>query len=292
MTIQDSRAGLLLMALVAAGGAVDSALVRTLAGDVHPVMIGFTRVTFGLMALAPLLLRRPQILRTNMRFGHVLRAALKLGSLVALFAALQQAPLATVTAIGFASPLFVAIGAWALLAEPPGLLKVAGLALGFAGILVILGPALGLAQGAALGLALVSAILTATIQLMLKVMGRAEGATTLVAWNLIVSVPLALPFALWFWTWPEPWQWGVLALQGAIGTACQLGVTRALQLADASLVAPVDFLRLPFVAVVAWIVFAELPPVATFIGGAMIFGAVMVLSLAARPVRGVIPTEG
>ena len=282
MTTQNATLGLTIMVCVAIGGAADSLIVRALAGEIHPVMIGFTRVLFGLAALAPILIRRPHVLRTQARWTHVLRAALKLASLIALFAALQQAPLATVTAIGFASPLFVALGAWLLLKEQPGWTRVAGLVLGFAGILVILGPAVGLSHGMALSLALASALLTATIQLMLKVMGRGEGAMSLVAWNLIVSLPLAVIPAAFVWTWPTPTQWALLALQGVIGTACQLGVTRALQLADASLVAPADFLRLPFVGLAAWVVFAQVPPLATFIGGAMIFVSVMVLSMSAR----------
>ncbi|WP_172332013.1 DMT family transporter [Mangrovicoccus sp. HB161399] len=291
MTQAQARAGLLIMVAVTIGGAADSVIVRLLAGDIPAMQIGFTRALFGVLALAPLLAARPGLLRTQARWSHVLRAGLKLMSLVLLFAALQRAPLATVTAIGFASPLFVALGAWALLSEAPDSLRGAGLVLGFAGIVVILGPALGEAQGLALMLALGSAVLTASIQLMLKVMGRADGALTLVAWNLIVSVPLALLPAAAVWVWPTPEQWALLAAQGAIGTACQLGVTRALQLADASLVAPVDFLRLPFVALAAWVVFAEMPPLATFIGGAMVFAAVMVLSLAARPRRG-LPSRG
>lgn len=283
-------AGVSIMVLVAVGGALDSAIVRLLAGDIHPFVIGFTRVSFGLMAMVPLILRRPQMLRTRARFGHVIRATLKLASLVAMFAALQAAPIATVTAIGFAAPLFVTLGAWLLFSERPGATRLAGLWLGFIGVVVILAPALGLGQGRALLLALLAAGLTATIQLMLKVMGRSDSADTLVAWNLIVSVPLAAIPAIWFWTQPTSAQWGLLALQGAIGTFCQLGVTRALQLADASLVAPVDFLRLPLVAIAGWLFFAEIPHAATWAGAIMIFVAILAMTHSARVRRA--PLEG
>ena len=282
-------AGVSIMVLVAVGGAVDSAIVRLLAGEVHPFVIGFTRVSFGLAAMLPLILRRPQMLRTKARFGHVLRAALKLASLVAMFAALQAAPIATVTAIGFAAPLFVTLGAWLLFAERPGILRTTGLWLGFSGVIVILAPALGLGQGAALMLALLGAALTATIQLMLKVMGRSDSADTLVAWNLIISVPLAAIPAFWFWTQPTPAQWGLLALQGAIGTFSQLGVTRAFQLADASLVAPIDFLRLPLVALAGWLFFAEIPHATTWAGAALIFAAILVMTSSARSRRVPLP---
>lgn len=270
------------MALVALGGAVDSAIVRLLAGEIHPFVIGFTRVSFGLLVMLPLILRRPAMLRTQARATHVIRAALKLGSLVAMFAALQAAPLATVTAIGFAAPLFVTLGAWMFLSEKPGPLRLSGLMLGFAGVLVILAPAIGLGEGRALMLALMAALLTACIQLMLKVMGRTDRADTLVAWNLIISVPLAALPAWYFWTDPTAVQWALLALQGAIGTISQLGVTRALQLADASLVTPVDFLRLPFVAIMAWLAFQELSPASTWLGAALIFAAILLMAASAR----------
>lgn len=281
MTGPAPLAGISIMVLVAFGAALDSAIVRLLAGQIHPFVIGFTRVSFGLLAMAPLMARRPQMLRTRARASHLLRAALKLGSLVAVFAALQSAPLATVTAIGFAAPLFVTLGAWVLLAERPGMSRLAGLALGAVGIVVILAPAMELGEGRALMLALSGAILTAAIQIMLKVMGRAERAETLVAWNLILSVPLAALPALWFWTTPTPAQWGLLALQGAIGTFSQLGVTRAFQLADASVVAPVDFLRLPLVALIGWLVFAQIPPMATWFGAGLILLSVVVIAASA-----------
>lgn len=282
MNASKAMMGVSIMTLVAVGGAVDSVIVRLLAGEIHPFMIGFTRVAFGLLAMLPLIARRPQMLRTQARGAHVLRAVLKLGSLIAGFAAMQAAPLATVTAIGFAAPLFVTLGAWALLSERPGPLRLAGLLLGFVGIVVILAPALGLGEGRALSFALLAAALTAAIQLMLKVMGRNDSAETLVAWNLIVSVPIAAIPAAFFWTTPSGEQWGLLALQGVIGTFSQLGVTRAFQLADASLVAPVDFLRLPFVAALAWLAFAQVPPLTTWIGAALIFGAIVIMAASAR----------
>lgn len=285
MQERAALAGVAIMALVAAGGAVDAAIVRLLAGEVHPFVIGFTRVSFGLLAIVPFILRNPAMLKTQARFGHVVRAALKLGALIAMFVALQAAPIATVTAIGFAAPLFVALGAWAFLSERPGAVRTAGLFLGFVGVLVILGPAVSVGYGSALMFALLAAFLTAAIQLMLKVMGRADRADTLVAWNLIVSVPLAAIPALWVWTTPTMEQTFLLAIQGVIGGVSQWGVTRAFQLADASLVAPVDFLRLPFVALAGWLFFNQIPSVATWAGAMLIFVAILVMATSASATR-------
>ncbi|SMC77787.1 DMT family transporter [Primorskyibacter flagellatus] len=283
MRDKPAMTAIVLMLFVAIISATDAVIVRLLAGEIHPFVIGFTRAGFGLLAMLPWMMKRPHILKTK-RYGlHALRAGLKLLSLVALFAALAGAPLASVTAIGFAAPVFVTVGAWFLLAEQPRPLRIFSAALGFVGVVVILKPAMvGGATATALWLALLSALLVATIQLILKVMGRTEGAETLVAWNLITMVPLAVLPAIYFWTTPTLLQWGLLALQGSLGAINQVAVTRAFQLGEASLVAPMDFLRLPLVAALAYMLFGEVAGLATWVGASLIFVSIALMASTAR----------
>ena len=277
MLDRRSLLGVSLMVLVAGIGAFDAVLVRLLSGDVHPVVMAFTRAAFGALAILPWILRRPGIMKTSRHWLHALRATLKLGSLVALFAALGSAPLATVTAIGFAAPLFVTVGAWMFFRESPQIVRIGGALLGFAGIVILLRPT-GSEMNVALIYALISALLIGTIQLMLKYMGKTEKADTLVAWNLILTVPIALVPAIWFWTTPTPTEWMLLGLQGALGAGNQFLATKAFQLADASLVAPIDFLRLPFVAIAAFFFFGEVSDQATWIGAGLILVAVLMIA--------------
>lgn len=284
--------GVVLMLLVAVINAADAVIVRLLAKEVHPFIIALTRTSFGLIAILPWILSRPAMLRTQYRVMHVLRAALKLASLIAGFFAVALAPLADVTAIGFAAPLFVTVGAWFLLGEAPRPVRILAVVLGFIGVVVVLKPnwAMGLqAVSPALAIALLAAFLVAVIQIMLKFMSRRDGTDTLVAWNLIVSVPLALIPAMLVWQMPSAWHWGLLALQGALGALNQTAVTRAFQLADASLVAPIDFLRLPFVAILAFSLFGEVAGISTWIGAAIIFVASMLMMATRRGPRS--PTE-
>ena len=88
MLDQRSLLGVSLMVLVAGFSAVDAVLVRFLSGEVHPVVMAFTRAAFGALAMLPWILSRPGIMRTSRHWLHVLRATLKLGSLIALFAIL------------------------------------------------------------------------------------------------------------------------------------------------------------------------------------------------------------
>lgn len=283
MRDKSAMTAIVLMLFVAIISATDAVIVRLLAGEIHPFVIGFTRASFGLLVMVPWMMRRPHILKTKRYALHALRAGLKLLSLVALFAALAGAPLASVTAIGFAAPVFVTVGAWFLLAEQPRPLRIFSAALGFVGVVVILKPAMvGGATATALWLALLSALLVATIQLILKVMGRTESAETLVAWNLITMVPLAALPAMYFWSTPTAMQWGLLALQGSLGALNQAAVTRAFQLGDASLVAPMDFLRLPLVAALAYMFFGEVAGLATWIGASLIFVSIALMASTAR----------
>lgn len=276
--------GVVLMMMVGVINAIDAVIVRLLAKEVHPFIIGLTRTSFGLIVMLPWILTRPQILATQYRFMHVLRAALKLASLIAVFFALADARLADVTAIGFAAPLFVTVGAWVLFGEPPQPVRIFAVLLGFCGVLIVLRPdwAGGLHISPALLLALLGAGLTAVIQLMLKAMASRDRTDTLVAWNLIVSVPLAVVPAMLVWQNPSPYHWGLLAVQGALGALNQTMVTQAFQLADASLVAPIDFLRLPFVAILAFVLFQEVAGVSTWVGAVIIFVATMIMAATRR----------
>jgi drug/metabolite transporter (DMT)-like permease len=282
MVQRNAGIAILIMVLVAVLGTVDAVIVRMLAQDVHPFFMGFTRSIFGLLILLPWIIRQPKILKTDRYWLHILRAALKLVALISLFAALANAGLATVTTISFAAPFFVMLGAWLFLSEKLRTARILAVIFGFGGVVIVLNPTTG-SVNLALGFALLSAVATATIQLILKYMGRSEAADTLVAWNLIVTVPLALIPAIWFWANPTAYQWVLLAIQGVNGAAAQLLVTKAFQLADASLIAPVDFARLPLVGVIGFLFFSEMPSYATWIGAALIFVALMLTTYSGRP---------
>ncbi len=277
--------GVALMLLVALFGAIDAVIVRLMSPTVHPFVIGFTRSLFGLLGVLPWILARPEMLRSQYRFRHLLRAALKLASLIAFFTAYGSAPLADVTAIAFTAPIFVTLGAWAFLSERPRAMRVTAVLFGFAGVLAVLRPGHGGAVSDGLLFALLGAMLTAVIQLILKPMSGRDSTQTLVAWNLILTVPIAAVPAIWVWVTPTPVEWAFLAVQGVLGALSMWLVTRAFALADASLIAPIDFLRLPLVAALAFAIFGQTVAPATWLGAVMIFGATLLMARSARGSR-------
>jgi drug/metabolite transporter (DMT)-like permease len=112
---------------------------------------------------------------------------------------------------------------------------------------------------------------------MLKSMSGRDSTDALVGWNLILTVPLAALPALWFWTTPTWPQLGLLAIQGALGALNMTAITRSLALAPASFVAPFEFLRLPFVAILAFAFFGEVAGLGTWVGATIIFGSTLLL---------------
>lgn len=225
------------------------------------------------------------MLQSHYRFRHVLRATLKLASLVAFFTAYSLASLADVTAIAFTTPVFVTVGAWIFLAEKPRTLRIIAVICGFAGALIIINPNQHIGAPVGLLLALLGAVLTALIQLILKPMSAKDSTQTLLAWNLIITVPVATLPALFYWTTPTSWQWALLVLQGLVGLLAMGAVTRAFALAEASLLVPLDFLRLPIVAVLAYLMFGQTVPLTTWLGGMLIFAASLIMAVGLNPER-------
>lgn len=263
-----------LMVVAAFLNSLDAVIVRTLAGEVHPLMIGFFRSFFGLVVVLPWVFARVDLKASPYRFQHVLRAGLKLASLVALFVAFAHAPLADATAINFTMPVFLVLGAWLLLGERIGLSSIVGVIAGFAGIVIIIRPGAS-AFDPWLLFALAGAILTAASQLMLRRMAVHDTTQRLVAWNLIATVPLGVLAMLPVWVTPTGGQIALLALQGGLGALNMTLITRAFGLASASFLAPFDFLRLPVVAFFAFLLFGEVAPVETWIGAAVICAAAL-----------------
>jgi drug/metabolite transporter (DMT)-like permease len=271
--------------------AVDTVLARVVTREVDPIILVFFRNLFGLVAVLPWLWRLGRAgLVTNHMSLHVARAAIKIVALVFFFWGVARTPLAEATAIAFATPLFGAAGAALLLGESLRQGRLTAIMVGFVGVLIVIRPGLVTPTQGALAV-LASTVLQAAISLMAKALSRHDAPAVIVALNLGLSVPLALIPALLVWSTPS-WPFlGIMALQGALGAFSQFCVMRALALADASLVTPLDFARLPIVAVLAYFAFGQIPDGWTWTGGAVICLALLLLVRSGRSKQVTIPSS-
>ncbi len=249
------------------------ALIRLIATDLHPFQVAFVRIAVGIPLLVPIIWRQGwRVLRTNQFPAYLLRAFFAITGLLGGFYATAHLPLADSVSVSFTAPLFATLGAAVFLGEVLRARRVAALVIGFVGVLVILRPGqapLDLAMMAALAAAAASAGSILSV----KRLSMTESSTSIVAYLSLLTTPIVLIPALWVWQAPSLAQWAVMISIGIMGTAGQIFVTRAYSLADASMVLPFDYLRLPITAVLAYLIFFETPDVLTFVGAGIIAGS-------------------
>lgn len=247
--------------------------IRHVSADMHPFEIAFFRNLFGFFLLAPLMMRsRGALLRTRRLPLHALRAVLNTVAMILFFTALASAPLAEVTALGFAAPVFATILAIFMLGEKVGIRRWSAILAGFLGAIVILRPGFQEISSGALA-AFISAGVWAFVLIIIKRLGRTESALTTSAYMVILVTPLSLIPALFVWSWPSltdiPW----LIAIGILGTIGQTLVAHALKTADTQVVMPMEFVRLIWIALIGYFIFTEVPSVYTWIGGMIIVGS-------------------
>ena len=257
-----------------------NALLRGLAQQLHPLQTQFLRYLFGFAVLLPLLWRAGAAAYTpKSPFGQFARGAVHTAGLVLWFMALPHLPLADTTAIGFTGPFFIMMGAAWFLREPMHWERWLATAIGFGGVLIVLGPKVGWGAPASGGgyhlLMLSSAPVFAASFLITKVLTRTETTGVIVFWQALSVTVLSLPMALWVWQWPNTVQWLGFAVCGVLGSSAHYCLTRSFRAADISSTQSVKFLDLLWAALLGWLMFADVPAQTTLLGGVVICAATL-----------------
>jgi drug/metabolite transporter (DMT)-like permease len=262
-----------------------NALMRGLTLQLDPFQAQFLRYLFGLVVLAPLLLRHGlAAYRPKNIGGQFARGALHTIGLFLWFAALPQIPLADMTAIGFTGPIFIMLGAYLFFKEPMRWERWLAAIIGLVGVLVVVGPKLSGGGGVYNLVMLASAPMFAASFLMIKALTRYETTGVILVWQAITVTAFSLPMALLYWQAPTAWQWlGFLAC-GFLGSLGHYCLTRSYHVADISATQSVKFLDLVWASLLGWLVFANVPSQSTLIGGAVICAST--LWIAQRESRG------
>jgi drug/metabolite transporter (DMT)-like permease len=108
---------------------------------------------------------------------------------------------------------------------------------------------------------------------MVKDLSRTESSITIVAYMTVLMAPVSMVPALFVWQWPTPPELMWLAVMGVVGTGVHFTVAQALREADLSTILPFDFTKLIWISVLAYLIFGEVPTIATWIGGTVIFAS-------------------
>lgn len=246
----------------------------------HAIPIGetiFVRGLIGLITLAVLARFSTglQVLKTANPQRHAWRSLSGTVSMFCLFAALSMIPLADVTAITFAAPLFITILAMIFLDERIHVFRWSALAIGLIGVTIMVSPHLSFAGGSLPGVsvALAATIFSALAMIFLRSMSGGEPAITITFYFLLTATLCSLLTLLWGWVMPTREQWVLMLLTGVFGVAGQLLMTYSYRYAEASTIAPLDYTNMVFSVVLGRMLFDETPAWSIWVGAPLVIMA-------------------
>ena len=252
--------------------------IRSLAGALTIMEILTSRAAIGLAIIGCVCGLRPELRATLglRRLGlHLLRNSIHFTSQYLWATSLLLLPLATVFALEFTMPAWTILLAPFFLGEHMTSSRVGAVILGLAGVVVILRPGIESFQPAAL-LVLAAAFGYGAQNIATKKLTMTESTLAIVFWMNAIQFVLALIFA-------GPYFVGKIGLDqlpamaglGFAGIFAHFCLSNAFRAGDASVVVPLDFLRIPLIAVVGWWVYAEQLDIFVFAGAGLIITGIV-----------------
>ncbi|MEM8749792.1 MAG: DMT family transporter [Pseudomonadota bacterium] len=226
--------------------------VKAVSDDAPLGEIVFFRSFFAIIPLLIFLWFRnefPQGLATKRPLGHFIRASFGALALFAAFAALSYLSVAEATLIAQLTPILTAITAVWLLSERLTIWRVGGLVLGFLGVIVLVWPDLTAANGdenrlIGYGLGILSAALAAFALTMVRSLAHTESPGAIALYFVLASIVGAMFTLPWGWIVPDGWTLTFLICSGLFGGFMHIAMTLAFKYAEASRLAPFEYIAL------------------------------------------------
>lgn len=230
---------------------------RELTSEMPVFVVMLWRSLLAVAITAPIVLwYGGEPLRTRRLGWHLTRNIAHYSAQFCWFLAISLIPLAEVVSIEFTMPIWTAILAALLLGERLTATRVVAVALGFAGIVIILRPGftpVGLGQLAAL----YAAVMFAVNVIMTKSLMRTDSALTVIFYMHALQLGLGILPAIEVWVWPSAAKWPWVVSLGIAGAASHYCLAKAVAAAEATVVVPMDFLRVPLTALAGWVLYSE-----------------------------------
>jgi drug/metabolite transporter (DMT)-like permease len=252
--------------------------VRELATSLTILEILAVRSGTGLLVMLALYVIQPSVrpaVRTRRPLLHLFRNVVHLGAQTLWAKSLLLLPLATVFALEFTAPAWTLLLAVPVLGERMTKSRIGAVALGLIGVLIIMRPGTATFQPAAL-LVLAAAIGFAATLITTKQLTMTDSTFAIIFWMNVIQFPLTMIgsdplFVLKVTASQIP---AFLAV-GLSGLASHYCLANAFRWGDASVVVPLDFLRIPLIALVGWWLYNEKLDVFVFTGAGLIIAGVL-----------------
>jgi drug/metabolite transporter (DMT)-like permease len=277
---QNLLLGALLILLAELMFATMGAGVKMVTAELPSEMAVFMRNAVGLLLMTPLVWRgQPGLLRTGIFHIHLLRALAGVSAMYCFFYALAHLHLADGMLLKMTAPLFMPLIAWAWLGESLRRIILLAVAVGFAGVILVLNPEGEFNRVALIGL--MGGVLASLAKVSLRRLGRSEPSVRVVFYFALLSTLVSAIPMLWHWHQPDAAQWGLFVLVGLAGTLGQLLLTRGYAVAAAASVSPFTYSSVLFGAVYGYLFWGETLSL-QFVAGALLIFLAGVLALGSR----------
>ena len=247
------------------------AQAKFLTDTLHPIQIVWCR-QLGLLAgvVFLLFLKGPGLLRSVQPKIQITRGVLAACSATLFIVGVAYVPLADAVAITFVAPFIVTLMGALILREPVGVRRWTAVIIGFLATLIVIRPGMGVIHPAA-GLLILAAFFFAMRQVISRVLSGVDKTSTTVAYTAITSsalLTIPLPFI-----WQNPTsslEITILFTMAAMAAVAETCVIKALELAQAVVVAPVQYSLLIWGTLYGFMIFGQLPDAWTLIGALII----------------------
>jgi drug/metabolite transporter (DMT)-like permease len=248
-------------------------VIRRLTDTIPILEIAFLRGAMGTILSLPWLMRAGVAgLKTDKSGLYALRIGFIYVGQLCWFYGLANLTLSDATALMFTLPLFSVVLAWLVLGEHVGPHHWVATAIGFVGVLIIIRPGM-IEFNLAAAATLLTAFTYAVGQIVTKMLVRTEHTSAVVFYNFATMALVAVGPAIYVWRTPTLADWPWIIAFGLLSAPAQQCLTRSFAAAPANIVAPFNFLKLPFVAIIALVALAEFPDPWTWAGALVIFAS-------------------
>lgn len=254
-------------------------IIRGLSGTVPPVEIAFFRSLFGLVLQIPVVIWFGlSTIRTKRIRLHTARGILHAISMMMFFVGLSLVPLAETTALEFAAPIMSTTLAILFFGEAVRIRRLVALAIGFAGVLIVVRPGFEVVSTGQI-LILASVAMWAACQLMIRELAKTESSFTQGFYMVAFFTPITLLASIPNWVWPSMPALALLFGIAIIATAGTWLYGEAFRRAEMTAILPLESTKLIWTVSFGFIFFHEIPEVLTIAGGLIIFAAATFITI-------------
>ena len=288
---------------------INDMLIKQLSGNYPLHQMIFVRSSIGILFSIVMVQFEGgwQILRTRRIGLHLLRGVMVVIANLTFFAALAVMPLADATAMFFVAPLFITLLSIPFLGEKVGGRRLGAVLVGFIGVIVMLRPGGGLQDSPHILIMLLPVLAAfgyACLQILTRKLGTSSKASALAlyiqAMFIVVSLGFwllagdgryalgvenpVLIFLLRAWTWPQPGDLPLFFLLGLMSAIVGYSLAAAYRSANASAIAPFEYVAMPLSIFWGWTVFGTLPDLWVWVGVVLIAGSGLYVFLRERAI--------